>query len=82
MRLTFLEPHRIKKAHRWFVPKLDLIPRSFDFKTRLLFILYTGSTGLLSALWIYVPGITLKIVLIGFYHRRQIECEGNLGKKV
>lgn len=43
-----------------YMPELELVPRSFDFKTRALFILYTGSTGLLSAIWIYVLGITLK----------------------
>lgn len=48
------------------MPELELVRRSFDFKTRALFILYTGSTGLLSAIWIDVLGITLKRILIGF----------------
>lgn len=48
------------QKHMGSVAELDLGPRSFDFKTKALSILYIGSTGLMSVIWTYVLGIILK----------------------
>lgn len=60
--------------------ELDLGPRSFDFKTKALSILYIGSTGLMSVIWTYILGIILKKTLIGFQNSRQLECKGSFRK--
>lgn len=57
---------------------LGLVPRSFDFTMSGLSILFTGSTVLLLATWIYVFGISLKKIRL--QHRRQIDCEGTFEK--
>lgn len=68
------------KAHQCYTVNLGLVPRSFDFTISGLSILFTGSTVLLLATWIYVFGISLKKKLIGLQHRRQIDCEGTFEK--